>query len=190
MARRPRPPRPAVRLAVAGCVIFGMGVVVGALLGPLARPKAPASPPPPERTKASAPTSSTTAATPQEPSGGAAGKAEPLTFFQALKEVSPQAEKPFVPFKPTDEAPPALEALVPKEAPRPKAPTVEVPPPPPPEAPRPKVVEPKERYYVGVAAFQFKENARRLTLKLQQQGYDAAWITTTGRQRNQVRVGP
>lgn len=154
-------------------------------MGPLARPKTPASPPPPVPATASTPSSKPAAAT-RDPSHGAPGKADQLTFYQALKEDSPRAEKGFVPFKPTGEAPPALEALVPK-----KAPQQEVPPPPPsPPARPPKALEPHERYYVEVSAFQFKENARRLAWKLQQEGYNATMITTTGRQRNQVRVGP
>ena len=58
---RRRARRPGVGLAVGGCILFGLGVVVGAFLGPLARPKKTASPPETTRVLSSAAPSKKTA---------------------------------------------------------------------------------------------------------------------------------
>ena len=59
--QRRRARRSGVGLAVGGCVLFGIGVVVGAFLGPLARPKRTASPPETTRVLSSAVPSKKTA---------------------------------------------------------------------------------------------------------------------------------
>jgi cell division protein FtsN len=183
--RRQRPRRRGVTLVVIGCVLFGAGVLVGAFLGPLARPKTAASPPTRPPTKASAPSSKSKASKRPPPKRSPAA-GEKLTFFKTLKESSPVPERTFVPFKPAGEAPPPLETMVPKK------PVQEArqKPPPSPKAPSSTPTE-RRRYYVRVAAFQFKENARRLTWELRQEGYQAFGRTTrSARKPYQVRVGP
>ena len=185
---RRRARRSGVGLAVGGCVLFGVGVVVGAFLGPLVRPKTTASPPETTRVLSSAAHSKKTAPKETRSGGRATGKSDQLTFFETLKEGSPRAGQTFVPFKPTGEAPPPLEAMVPKKA----APEVAKPlPTSPPKTVRPKGVKPSRRYFVEVAAFQYKENARRLTQELRRQGYKAKALTARNAPKpHQVRVGP
>lgn len=184
-SRRQRPRRRGVALVVGGCVLFGVGVVVGALLGPLARPKTTKPSPPPPTAKASAPSSKSSAPKRPHPERPPA-PGEQMTFFKTLEEGSPQHEQSFVPFKPTGEAPPSLEAMVPKEPTR----VASKQPPPSPKAPRPPSTE-SRRYYVHVAAFQYKENARRLTWELRQQGYKVFGRTKKRAHKpHQVRVGP
>ncbi len=185
---RRRARRPGVGLAVGGCVLFGVGVLVGAFLGPMARPKRAA--PPPETTRVLSSAAPSKKAAPKETHSRerATGKSDQLTFFETLKEGSPRTGETFVPFKPTGEAPPPLESMVPKMA----APVVAKPlPTSPPKTVRPKGVKPSRGYFVQVAAFQYKENARRLTQELRRQGYKAKALTDRNAPKpHKVRVGP
>lgn len=184
-SRRQRPRRRGVALVVGGCVLFGAGVIVGALLGPLARPKTASTPSAPVPAKVSKAAAKKPAPKPPR-AQRSSSPGEKLTFFKTLKEGSPNTGRAFVPFKPAGEAPPPLEALVTKK------PVQEVrrEPPPSPETSRPKAVE-SRRFYVHVAEFQFRENASRLTWQLRQQGYQAFRRTAKrSRKPYQVRVGP
>lgn len=188
-ARRPTEQPRGVRLAVAGCVVFGAGVLVGALLGPLAKPKTrPERPKPAATAKPSSKSSarpSPAAETAKEPE-----KKDPLTFFKTLKEAPAQSKEAYVPFNPKEEAPPPLEELPPTKleaAPKP----AEARPSEPEEAPREEAPQAPSRFYVRVAAFQFRENARRLTSELRQDGYSAVALERgSSGKPHQVRVGP
>jgi cell division protein FtsN len=172
---------------VVGCVIFGVGVAVGAMLGPLAGPKRPASKPkPPAQASVSSPKR------PAKPktTTGRQEKPDRLTFFQTLKEAPVQSKKAYVPFKPTGSAPPPLEALAQKEREKEEKP---------PEAAKLDAEKPAKyqspqgitRYYVQVAAFQYRENARRLTQELRNHGYSAVAVNTKATSKpNRVKVGP
>ncbi len=186
--QRRRARRPGVGLAVGGCVLFGVGVLVGAFLGPMARPKRAASPPETTRVLSSAVPSKKTASKETRSRDRATGKSDQLTFFETLKEGPPRAGETFVPFKPTGEAPPPLEAMVPEKATPVVAKLLPVSPP---KTARPKGVRPSRGYFVQVAAFQYKENARRLTQELRRQGYRAKALTDRNAPKpHQVRVGP
>lgn len=174
---------------MAGCVVFGAGVVVGALLGPLAKPKTRVPKPKvaaTARPKAEPSKKETAEAeTPKEPK-----KSDQLTFFNTLKEPPAKSQEAYVPFKPKEEAPPPLEALPPTDveaAPR----EAEAPPAEPEEPTGDEAPKAQGSFYVRVAAFQFKENARRLTGELRQDGYSAFAVSggSSGK-RHQVRVGP
>jgi cell division septation protein DedD len=117
-------------------------------------------------------------------------KDEKLTFFRTLKEDSSASKHNFVPFKPAQDTPPPLEAVASKEVDeeRPEAPRIE----PRAEEPAPEAA-PKAsfHYYVGVAAFQFRDNAHRLTEELKRSGYPAYAVNTkAGTKPHRVRVGP
>ena len=194
--RRARPPkerrRPSreagARRAVLGCLLFGAGVVVGAMLWPLAKAKTTSISPSKVAGCSPAPRSEEKPVKKVAVENLKSAEGEKLTFFQTLKEGSPREGEDFVPFKPKGEVPPPLEALAPEEAGQ-KTPEV------PSDAAQgvglQKPLAGGPGYYVQVAAFQYGENARRLKRKLQSRGYPVYIVTAKrGRKLHRVRVGP
>lgn len=162
-------------------------MAVGALLWPLAKPKSPAKGPgEPVKVAVSSPKKQKTGPQPEAPDSE---KSDQLTFFQTLKEEgTSKKEDSFVPFKPKGDAPPPLEALAADEAEDESSEAAEVPVE---ESPLEAAPEAPSLYYVQVAAFQYGDNARRLTGELRRGGYQAYAVRTkAGSKPHLVRVGP
>lgn len=187
-AHRGRSSRSSTSLVVLGCAIFGAGVMVGALLWPLARSKAPRIHTENRPSSRSQSSRSVKSGSEQGATPGESKKKEPLTFFETLKEKPSPEGKSFVPFKPTGEPPPPVEALAPKGA---LAETSAVAPERPTEASEPPPDQGATHYYIHVADFQYRDNAVRLKSDLAGKGFSAFATTVKSRYKpHRVRVGP
>lgn len=185
---RSRGNRSGTSLVVLGCAIFGAGVMVGALLWPLARSKAPRTHTEDRPSVRSQAAGSIKSSPEQETAPSEPKKREALTFFETLKEKPSLEGKNFVPFKPTSEPPSPVEALAPKGA---LAEPSEVAAEGPKEASKPPPEQGVTHYYIHVADFQYRDNAMRLKSDLASKGYSALATTVKNRFKpHRVRVGP